>query len=283
MGSDVYGDWRARRIETLLLAGGNRETAGYFAHMQLDVTSVFAQDLLPRLLAVPLPANDPATAARNLLRHWSGEMTMNTPQPLIFNAWTRAILEQILKQNRMPDSNLPIVGDNMLYDLLTPPNNHSFQSIWCDDHCDRLLRTTLESAVTGLKKRYGADPQTWRWGRAHNASFDDPLVSRLPLIGGFGRFSLPVPGDATTIDVAAPAGTPADPDGFTAVHGPELRAVFDLSDLDRSLFVIAPGQSGNLLSPHADDLLQRWRDGDNIVLGASPRSPGGILNLRPAP
>ena len=68
MGSDVYGDWRARRIETLLLAGGNRETARYFAQMQLDVTSVFAQDLLPGLLAVPLPANDTAAAARALLR-----------------------------------------------------------------------------------------------------------------------------------------------------------------------------------------------------------------------
>ena len=282
MGSDRYGDWRARRIEALLLAGGNRETAGYFAHMQLDVTSLFAGDLLPRLLAVPLPADDPATAARNLLRHWSGEMTMNTPQPLIFNAWTRAIVEQILRQNRMPDRDLPLAEDNLLYDLLGSPSGSASQSIWCDDHCDRLLRTALDSAVARLRQRYGADPRTWRWGQAHHAVFADPLVSRLPLIGGFGRFSLPVPGDATTIDVAAPAGTPADPDGFTAVHGPELRAVFDLSDLDRSLFVITPGQSGNLLSRQANDLLKSWRDGDNITLGPSPRSPEGILNLRPA-
>jgi penicillin amidase len=82
--------------------------------------------------------------------------------------------------------------------------------------------------------------------------------------------------------VAAPVGTTTDPDGFTALHGPELRAVFDLSDLDHSLFVIAPGQSGNLLSRHANDLLQRWRDGDTITLGPSPISPGGTLDLRPA-
>jgi penicillin amidase len=282
MGSDVYGDWRARRIETLLLAGGNRETARYFAQMQLDVTSVFAQDLLPRLLAVPLPANDTEATARALLRNWSGEMTMDTPQPLIFNAWTRAIVDQILEQNHLPDGNLPLSEDNLLYALLGPSNDHTHQSIWCRDDCDQLLRTALDSAMTQLRQRYGDDPQTWRWGQAHRADFNDPLVSRLPLIGRFGRFSLPVPGDATTIDVAAPAGTTTDPDGFTALHGPELRAVFDLSDLDRSLFVIAPGQSGNLLSRHADDLLQRWRDGDNITLGPSPLSPGETLDLRPA-
>jgi penicillin G amidase len=283
MGSDVYGDWRARRIETLLLAGGNRKTARYVAQMQLDVTSVFAQDLLPRLLVVSLPANDTATAARNLLRNWSGEMSMNTPQPLIFNAWTRAILEQILEQNRLSDRDLPWSEDNLLYALLSSPTNHAFQSIWCDDHCDLLLRTALDRAITQLQKRYGANPQTWRWGQAHDADFNDPLVSRLPLVGRLGRFSLPVPGDDTTIDVASPARTQADPDGFTAIHGPELRAVFDLSDLDRSLFVIAPGQSGNLLSRHADDLLKRWRDGDNLVLGASPLTQGGLLELRPAP
>jgi penicillin amidase len=277
MGGDVYGDWRARRIETLLLAGGTRETASYFAQMQLDVTSVFAQDLLPRLLAVPLPADDKASAARDLLRGWSGEMTMNTPQPLIFNAWTRAIAAQILARNGLAGRNLPLSEDNLVYALLAPYDHHSRQSIWCGGDCDLLLRTALDSAITQLRQIYGADPRTWRWGQAHSADFNDPLVSRLALIGRFGRFSLPVPGDATTIDVAGPA----DSGEFTALHGPEFRAVFDLSDLDRSLFVIAPGQSGNLLSRHAADLLRRWRDGDNIMLGASPLSSGGVLNLRP--
>ena len=282
MGRDEYGDWRARRIQTLLLEGGNQETAGYFAQMQLDVTSAFAQELLPRLLAISLPANSPAASARDLLRNWSGEMSMTTPQPLIFNAWTRAILEQILKQNRLPDRNLPLSEDNLLYALLSLPGNRTLQSLWCGGDCDPLLRAALDNAITGLQKRYGGNPQSWRWGQAHNADFNDPLVSRLAFIGRFGRFSLPAPGDDTTIDVASPAGTPADPDGFTAIHGPEFRAVFDLSDLDRSLFVIAPGQSGNLLSGHAGDLLKRWRDGENIMLGASPPSPDGLLELRPA-
>jgi penicillin amidase len=48
---------------------------------------------------------------------------------------------------------------------------------------------------------------------------------------------------------------------FTAIHGAGVRAVFDLSNLDKSLFVLGPGQSGNVLSKHYDDLLTSWRLG----------------------
>jgi penicillin amidase len=41
--------------------------------------------------------------------------------------------------------------------------------------------------------------------------------------------------------------------------------VYDLADLDRSLFMVAPGQSGNLLSRHARDFLTRWRDGGSTA------------------
>jgi penicillin amidase len=48
---------------------------------------------------------------------------------------------------------------------------------------------------------------------------------------------------------------------FTHFHGAGLRAVYDLSQLGDSLFMIAPGQSGNVFSRHFNDLVQPWRDG----------------------
>jgi len=57
--------------------------------------------------------------------------------------------------------------------------------------------------------------------------------------------------------------------------------VYDLADLDRSLFVMAPGQSGNPLSRHARDFLTRWRDGTMITLGPTPNATTATIRLTP--
>jgi penicillin amidase len=125
------------------------------------------------------------------------------------------------------------------------------------------LRAALEAAVTDLAARFGPDPATWRWGQPHQAVFANPFLSQIPLLGRWTRFQIESPGGDTTLDRGVPARG-----SFESVHGPEFRAVYDLADLDRSLFVVAPGQSGNPLSSHADDFLHRWRDGQMIMLGS---------------
>jgi penicillin amidase len=41
-----------------------------------------------------------------------------------------------------------------------------------------------------------------------------------------------------------------------------VRFIFDLGDLSRSAAVFPPGQSGQLGSPHYDDLIEPWRKGE---------------------
>ena len=53
---------------------------------------------------------------------------------------------------------------------------------------------------------------------------------------------------------------------FDDVHGASLRAIFDLSNLDRSRFVIAGGQCGNPLSAHYADFTLLWRDGQYVTM-----------------
>jgi len=68
---------------------------------------------------------------------------------------------------------------------------------------------------------------------------------------------------------------------FEAVHGASFRAVYDLADLERSLFVVAPGQSGHVLSPLARNFVQRWRDGAMITMAAQPDGVAVRLTLMP--
>ena len=74
---------------------------------------------------------------------------------------------------------------------------------------------------------------------------------------------------------------------YASVHGPGLRAVYDLSDLDRSLFVIATGQSGNPLSRNYRDLTPLWAEGRYVQIpylsGRLARDATGLLRLVPAP
>jgi penicillin amidase len=129
--------------------------------------------------------------------------------------------------------------------------------------------------MSTLAGRFGPDPAAWRWGAVHQAVFAHPLLRAIPVLGALTTLRIAVPGDGTTLDRG---GTN---DALEAVHGASYRGVYDLADLDRSLFMIAPGQSGNPLSRHARDFLTRWRDGAMVLLTSQPVEISGIIRLEP--
>jgi penicillin amidase len=272
LGRDAYAPWRARRIRALLARHPHASLAD-FLHMQTDRVSLFARALLAPLGRLPPPPGLPGRALR-LLRGWNGAMRARLPQPLIFHAWMGRFYALVLARNHIPrrDAAFAAPFTEFLPSLFTPAGAH-----WCGGDCTVLLRRALILSTTALAARFGTDPRSWRWGAAHQAVFAHPFLGRLPLIGRFFTWRIAVPGSATTIDAAGTA-----PGRFTAVHGPEFRAVYDLADPRRSRFIIAPGQSGNPLSGNAADLLRRWRDGRSVTIGAAPRRIRATLRLVPA-
>jgi penicillin amidase len=280
LGRDTFGDWRARRIRALLNEAP-RQTPRAFALMQMDIVSDYARRLLPVLAALAVPDADPAAPAAALLRGWDGRMAMNIPQPLIFNAWMHAFAGAVLAANDLDPDSAPVLDDRFILSLLLPADGAAAQArLWCHGDCRPLLVSALDQSMATLRHYHGSDYAHWRWGTAHPALFAHPLLSRLPLVGWLGRITIRVPGDATTVDVTAPGFLPGRAE-FTALHGPELRGVYDLSDLDRSLFVIAPGQSGDLIDPHAADFLQRWRAGESVQLGPEPNVVSRQIRIMP--
>ncbi|WP_227320120.1 penicillin acylase family protein [Acidisoma silvae] len=281
---DVYGDWRSTRIRDLL-AAQRPQTLARFAGMQMDVVSDYARRLLPVLTGVTVPADDPAAKALGLLHHWDGSMTRDLPQPLIFNAWIHDFGNAVLTAGGVDPDSAPVLMDSFVQSLLLPPPagtppGHSAADLWCQSDCRPLLHQSLEHAVADLKHFYGTDADDWRWGNVHAALFAHPVLARLPLLGFLGRTMISVGGDASTINVAAPGFGPRRQE-FTAVQGPELRGVYDIANLDRSLFVIAPGQSGDILDPHAFDFLQRWRAGGRVQLGPEPNVVSRQIRIMP--
>lgn len=272
LGRDWFGDWRARRIRQLLEAKP-RLSPEDFQRMQLDTVSLLARDALPRLLAVQ--AEDPLAArAQALLRGWNGDMARDAPQPLIMDAWLRRFRSLVLRNLDVPPDAAAPWPEFTAY-ALTPAAAH-----WCGGDCGQLLARALGESMAALARAYGPDPTRWRWGEAHQAVFANPVLSRLPLLRRVGEVRIAAPGDNATIDAGGIEGDPLV--GFADVHGPSYRGVYDLADLDRSRFIVAPGQSGNPFSRLATNFLRRWRDGAMVALGPRPDKVAATILLEPA-
>jgi penicillin amidase len=267
MGRDTFGDWRARRIRELL-AKSDRLTTADFAAMQVDPVDLFARQVLPVLLAVP-DVSGKAAAALALLRGWDGAAVMDSPAPLIFNAWMEAFYRAILLRAEIPPSAGGPAADFLAF-VLSPAG-----ASWCGGDCAPMLRTSLAAAVLDLSARFGDDASAWRWGEAHQAVFAHPILRTIPVLGKLTTISVPSPGDDNTL---WRGGMNA---ALQSVHGAAYRGVYDLANLDRSLFMITPGQSGNPFSSHGRDFVLRWRDGDTITLGPDAAAITGTVRLTP--
>ena len=264
MGRDTFRDWRARRIRALLDTS-KVQTVSDFAAMQTDVVSPYAVALLPVLRDVP--------GAARALRDWDGAMTESIPQPLIFTTWMVMFRDAILAHAHLGSSliwgaNAPLF-DFVPY-VLSPAGAH-----WCGGDCAPLLKTTLDHTMSSLATRFGPDPSAWRWGKVHQAVFAHPFLRAIPLLGPLTTVRIGTPGDGTTLDRGDMN------DDLESVHGASFRGVYDLDDLNRSLFMVAPGQSGNPLSRHARDFLTRWRDGAMVLMGARPVAVTAEVRLLP--
>ena len=73
-----------------------------------------------------------------------------------------------------------------------------------------------------------------------------------------------VDGGPYTVNVSSVRTNQSEP--FEARNGPSYRAIYDLSDLDNSRFVIPTGQSGNPVSPYYGQLTDLWAKGEYITI-----------------
>ncbi len=271
LGSGWDEGYRARRIDDLLVAKAPH-TPESNAAIQLDIVSLMARDLLPIMLE-RLPDREHHRQVIGMLRTWSGEMARNRPEPLIFASWIRAF-NRAVYADELGDLATDYWGYRprfIKYVLEDRP-------VWCDDistqeveTCADQLETSLDAVLETLSKRFGRDPGAWRWGEVHRAEFNHLMFGRIPVVRALANLNIATDGGFYTVNRGA--GHLADPEQpFAHVHGAGFRAVYDLSDLSRSLFIIATGESGNPLSPHYGDLLETWRDGGWIRLGQSRES-----------
>ena len=297
----VSFDWGdTQRIQRWLALMKTRavHTRDSFIEAQLDTVSPTARSLLPLIGADLWFTGDAAPdgtpermrqKALDLLANWNGEMNEHLPEPLIAEAWLRALQDRLARDEIGP-----------LADQFTHPEpvfiervyrNIGGASVWCDviqsaavETCTDVSRQALDQALLELTETYGPNLESWRWGDAHQATHDHPVMGEVPLLRYFVNIRQSTSGGDTTLLRGRTKGSGDNP--YLNVHGGGYRGVYDFADPDSSVFITATGQSGHPLSRHYDDLAELWRRGEYIPMTLDPElaraAAVGITTLTPA-
>jgi len=152
--------------------------------------------------------------------------------------------------------------------------------------CVDIARTALDAALLELTQTYGPAIESWRWGDAHQATHDHPVLGNVPFLRHFVNIRQSTSGgDHTLMRGRTRGGPPGAAEPYLNVHGAGYRGVYDMADPEASVFIISTGESGHPLSRHYDDLGVLWRRGEYIPMTLDPdlaRAGGvGITRLEP--
>ena len=242
VGMDAAAPWRARRIVSLLSAM-EEATVDDMALVHTDDVSLPARRVKDRLGAWP-PIAD-----------WDGSMSSLSRPAAAYSVLRRELLLVVLERSGLGD-------------VLSHPRNRLLPGVVPESLLWRVVEQHLRDEDTSLLGGWSWDEaiavarlradEIWRgesWGALHRTGQRHVLGGLDPTLHPATRVE--VSGDQDT--VLASAYTPTA--GFDVKAGPVARYAFDLSDWDRSQWVVPLGAAGAPPSPHAADQQEAWAAG----------------------
>ena len=274
-------DWSdTQRVQRWVRLMQNREahTRDSFIEAQLDSISSTARTILP-LIGAELwfqskgtPFNkllEQRKVALNLLANWNGEMNEHLPEPLIYSAWIRALQVRLVQDELGPLSKEFSQVKPLFIERVY--RNIDGAGQWCDvvqsepiETCAAMAQLALDDALTELLNTYSNDIDGLRWGEAHQATHDHPVLGKIPVLKWFVNIRHSTSGGDNTLQRGKTIGTGPNP--YLNVHAGAYRGVYDFADPDSSVFIISTGQSGHPLSRHYDNLAELWRRGEYVPM-----------------
>lgn len=248
--------------------------------LQHDAVSLPARALVPLLSGLEL-TSPVAKAARDTLLAWDHTLTAESRAAAIYVAWERKLATHTA-DIALPPAVRPILRSVPLsrtVQWLTRPD--SLLGEQPIDARNRILSRAFSEALQDLRKRFGDDMSTWRYGdaRFHHSRITHPLhalvtdslrrmLSPGPLArGGYGNTLL-----AT-----------ANVDNQN--HGASLRVVIEVGNWDDAIVTNTPGQSGDPRSAFYANLFPLWAANRFVPLpysaAAVTRRAAGVTVLHP--
>lgn len=285
----ISHDWappaRARRIEDLL-----RERIDAHRPMSLDDMQRIQSDTLDLDAAAliaelkrRLPEGEHADQAASYLKNWNGDMRADSQAAAIFAGWMRHFRQTAFGDELHGSWNNP-QATNILRNLQEDVRLDYVLALlkrddrtWCDNSgtpgretCDDVLAATQNTALWELYKLKGDwSMASWRWDEVQRTTYSHtPFSQWKPLTKLFER-RIGNGGSENSINVASSQFNNAD--GYLQKFGAGFRQVIAMKgDRTEHLYMNSTGQSGNIMSPHYDDMVVPFRDVTYRTLEGTP-------------
>lgn len=266
VGFEWADPFRWQRISEVLGAS-HALTVDDMTRLQTDYLSIPARDLVP-LLSRIRPTKEATERARQMLLSWNQVLDKTSIPAGIYEAWFRRLNANVrsLVVPKAGQPFFPTISATRLIDWLQhPPREFGANAASVRDS---LLLTSLDQAVADLTRRFGANPEGWRWGQPayHHVTITEALSA---VADSATRARLDVGPAPRGGDAFTPGATGG---GDNQTSGASFRIVVDVADWEKTLGINTPGQSGNPDDRHFRDLFPIWAtDRYFVVPFARPR------------
>lgn len=271
-------DYRVDRISDLLnkqIQKGKKFSLGDMAAIQNDVLNLHAEEIVPFLLLTETKTKAEKKLI-SLLNGWDNKMSVDSAGAAIFTVWSSNFYNRVVKDELKAQLNYP--HRFSVLDIYSTSYKPEFTArvvngeyvVWCDDittereveSCEKMARMSLDDSIKEIK--------LMMWGTTENLKLKDIQTAKLPHLP-FSRYPLlqeifnkeyASGGGIYTVNVAS--STYSKGDGYVKTLGATYRQIIDLNDLSQALFILDTGQSGHRLSPHYDDMMKMFVEGDYV-------------------
>jgi penicillin amidase len=246
--------YRSQQILDMLRASGNKLKPEDNLRIQKDVYSGFNKFLARQLAAAYGDRQGPGqmfTDAMAMMRTWDGQMDQNRAEPLI-TTLVYQYLRKAVAERASP-------GNGQIYDIKLAPAVverllRERPATWFGDYNQLLLQCFADGLEEG-RRMQGTDPKRWKWGKYMYLSVQNPVVSRIPVVGKYFNLGpAPMSGGSTTVKQT------------TRILGPSGRMDASVGDWDASLLNLPMGESGHVASRHYSDEWDAYYNGKSFPM-----------------
>ncbi len=267
--------YRAQRISDLLKSK-EKLTLEDMAQIQSDQYAIPATIIVPFILQID--ANTPVKrAVHDILHTWNYVLEPESIAASIYTTFLRKLEGIVLGALIGDDATLLFSYQGAGFNLLSILNGYAGRSKpliirllqeqddqWFADSAipngpqswKVALERALDATIEELSTKLGSNILRWQYSAIHKMAYNHPLGMVKPLDTLFNRGPFPFGGDCDTVNMAN--ASPQDP--TTVIVVPSYRQIIDLSNLENSLWIHAPGQSGHPASKHYDDFITPWQE-----------------------
>lgn len=275
-----WGDgFRRDRLQEVLDTT-RKATVASSGALQHDALSLPARRLVPLLAGVSF-TSAAAKAARDTVLAWNRALDADSRGAVIYAAWERRLISHT-SDLALPLEVRPILGSvplTRVVEWMEKPD--SLLGARPVDARNFVLFRAFNEAVSDLRKRFGDDMSTWKYGdpRFHFSRIVHPLDALVN--DSLKRVLSPGPAPRGGYGNTLLATSNADNQN----HGASLRVAIDVSDWDGAIATNTPGQSGDPRSPYYANLFPLWANNTFVPLPYSPaavrKRTAEVVVLRP--